>query len=286
MNKQELVKVLDGIRDLPTLPTSYFKISKLLQDVNTPSQEVCRVLESDQAIASKVLRLVNSSFFGFSRRVTQMSQAVRLLGYTTIRNAVLAISVFDSFPSKTSKAFDRRAFWLHTIASAILARQLARRLKIGQEEDAFVAGILHDVGRLVLDQCLPEPFGKIVTFVQVNNVSMLEAERQVLGATHSEIGEYLLDKWRLPTALVEAVALHHTPSNIRSNPQLVSVIHIADHLSRRFQVGNGGDPLVPPIQEFVYGELGISAEELEGVVPKLQEELAASEDVMSLVKWT
>lgn len=286
MKKDDLMRVLDGIRDLPTLPTSYFKISKLLQDVNTPSREVYRVLESDQAVASKVLRLVNSSFFGFSRRVTQISQAVRLLGYTTIRNAVLSISVFDSFPSKTTQFFDRREFWRHTIATAIVSRQLARRLKAGQEDDAFVGGILHDVGKLVLDQCLPEEFRKILAYVQDNNVSMVEAEREVFGATHTEIGEYLLEKWKLPNSLIEVVALHHTPANIRSNPQLVSLVHLGDHLSRRFQVGNGGDPLVPEVHQFVFSELGFTGDDLEAMVPQLQEELASSEDLMSLVKWS
>lgn len=286
MKKDDLMRVLDGIRDLPTLPTSYFKISKLLQDVNTPSREVYRVLESDQAVASKVLRLVNSSFFGFSRRVTQISQAVGLLGYSTIRNAVLSISVVDSFPSKESKLFDRREFWRHTIATAVLSRQLARRLKIGQEDDAFVGGILHDVGKLVLDQCLPNDFRKILAYIQDNDVSMLEAEREVFGATHTEIGEYLLEKWRLPNSLIEVVALHHTPANIRSNPQLVSLVHIGDHLSRRFQVGNGGDRLVPPVHEFVFNELGFTAEDLEAMAPQLKEELESSEDLMSLVKWS
>jgi putative nucleotidyltransferase with HDIG domain len=285
MSKDDLVRVLDNIRDLPTLPTSYFKISKLLQDVNTPAREVSRILESDQAIASKVLRLVNSSFFGFSRRVTQVNQAVMLLGYSTIRNAVLSISVLESFPAKSSLPFDRREFWRHTIGTAIVARQLARLLKIGQEEEAFAGGILHDLGKLVLDQCLPEQFRLILAYVQEKNVSMLEAERQILGCTHAEIGEYLLERWRLPHSLVEAVALHHTPANIRSNPRLVSVVHLGDHLCRRLQIGYGGDPLVPPIHPFVFGELGFTENDLENMVPQLQEDLQNSDDLLSLVKY-
>jgi len=284
MSKEHLVRILDNIRDLPTLPTSYFKISKLLQDVNTPAREVSRVLETDQAIASKVLRLVNSSFFGFSRRVTQVSQAVMLLGYNAIRNAVLSISVFDTFPGTSSQRFDRREFWRHTIATAIVARHLARCLKLGQEDDAFAAGILHDLGKLVVDQCMPEQFRIILECIKDHEVSMFEAERQVLGATHAEIGEYLLEKWRLPHPLVEAVALHHTPHNIRSNPQLVSLVHLGDHISRRLKVGDGGDPLLPAIDPFVNGELGLGAGQLEEMIPQIEAELQSSDDVLALVK--
>lgn len=283
MSKDQLVRILDGIRDLPTLPPVYFKVSKLLQDVDSPAREVSRILESDQAIASKVLRLVNSSFFGFSRRVTQVSQAVVLLGFNAIRNAVLSIAVIDSFPGHAAALFDRREFWRHAIATAIISRQMARRLNVGQEDDAFAAGILHDIGKLVIDQYQPEKFRLILGHVREYSVSMLEAERQVLGVTHAEIGEYLLEKWKLPHALVEVVALHHTPSIIRSNPRLVSIVHLGDHLSRRLQIGNGGDALVPPIHSFAYSELGVSPDDLDELSPQLLVDLQASEDLLSLV---
>lgn len=283
MSKDHLIRVLDSIRDLPTLPTVYFKISKLLQDVDSSAREVSRILESDQAITSKVLRLVNSSFFGFSRRVTQVSQAVVLLGFNAIRNAVLSIAVFDSFPGNSSALFDRREFWRHTIATAIISRQLARRLGIGQEDDAFAGGILHDIGKLVLDKYQPEKFRSILEHVREQNLSMLEAERLVLGATHAEIGEYVLEKWKLPHTLVEAVALHHTPAIIRSNPQLVSIVHLGDHLSRRLKIGHGGDSLVPPVHGFVYTELGFNADDLEKMLPHVLVDLQASDDLLSLV---
>ncbi|RME00315.1 MAG: HDOD domain-containing protein, partial [Calditrichaeota bacterium] len=162
MSKENLTRILDNISDLPTLPTVYMRINRLLQSPDSNVSEIARIIESDQAISSKVLRLVNSSFFGFSRKVTQINHAVVLLGFNAVRNTVLSISVFESFKSSNSGIFDRREFWKHSIATGIIARLLAKELKLGQEEEAFSGGILHDLGKLVLDQHLPKRFARIL----------------------------------------------------------------------------------------------------------------------------
>lgn len=283
MSREQIVRILDGISDLPTLPTVYMRLNRLLQSSKSNTTQIAKIIESDQAIASKVLRLVNSSFFGFSRRVTQISHAVVLLGFNAIRNAVLSISVFESFENNRRSQFDRREFWKHSIATGILARTLAKELKVGNEEEAFSGGILHDLGKLVLDQYLSKKFELVLQASKEQNCTILEAERLVLGTDHCEIGEYLTERWSLPHVLVEMVALHHSPSVIRSNPQLVSVVHLSDVLARRFGIGSGGDPLVPEVDAFALDELSLEPDKLDTLLPVLESHVQESEDLLSLV---
>ncbi len=284
MSREKLVQLLDQVTDLPTLPTVYVKVNALLQSSGANAAQVARIVESDQAIATKVLRLVNSSFFGLSRRVTQISQAIVLLGFNAIRSVVLSISVFESFKGGGSnKRFDRRDFWKHAIATGSIARMLAKELRIGAEEDAFSGGILHDIGKLVLDQVLPGEFEKILTFVDEKGCSMFEAEHRVLGTDHCEIGEYLLEKWNLPPLLIECVALHHSPAIFRSNPQMVSIIHLADIFARRLHIGSGGDNLIPTPDPFALEELELDQDAFLAQEDNVRAVLEQSQDMLALV---
>lgn len=285
MSREQIVRILDGISDLPTLPDVYMRINRMLQSPKTSSTAIAKIIEADPAISSKVLRLVNSSFFGFSRRVTQISHAVVLLGFNTIRNAVLSISVFESFAGDSAIGFDRREFWRHSIITAIIARALARELGIGQEEEAFSGGILHDLGKLVLDQYMPKKFALVLQIRKEQQSSMLEAERMVLGTDHCEIGEYLMERWSLPHMLIEMVALHHSPSVIRSNPQLVCLVHIGDVLAKRIAGPNtDGESTIREIDPFALDELNLPNDRLETFVQQIVPLIAEADDLVSLVK--
>ncbi|MCA9730971.1 HDOD domain-containing protein [candidate division KSB1 bacterium] len=283
MSQEKLAELLDGISELPTLPTVYIKINRLLQSSQSNASQISRIIESDQAISSKVLRLVNSSFFGFSRKITQINQAVVLLGFNAIRSAVLSISVLESFQSTKNSIFDRQKFWEHSIAVGSIARHLAKELRVGMDEEAFSCGILHDIGKLVLDQVLPEKFKQILETVEQRQCTILEAERLVIETDHCEIGEYLLEHWSLPHMLVESVALHHSPSILRSNPQMVSLVHLADILARKLEIGYGGDPYTHEIHPFALEELDIVPDDLEELIAHIGEKLKESADLLALV---
>ncbi len=283
MSKEKLVQLLDEVTDLPTLPTVYVKINSLLQSSQANAARVARIVEADQAIATKVLRLVNSSYFGLSRQVTQINQAVVLLGFNAIRSVVLSVSVFESFKGDGNTRFDRREFWKHAIATGVIARRLAKDLRIGAEEDAFSGGILHDVGKLVLDQVLPSEFNAILEYVDQNGCSIIEAEHRILGTDHCEVGEYLLEKWNLPPLLIECVALHHSPAIFRSNPQMVSVIHLADIFARHLHIGSGGDNMIPTPDPFALDELEIDMDDFLAEEENIQTVLEQSQDMLALV---
>jgi HD-like signal output (HDOD) protein len=283
MKTDNIIRMLDRITDLPTLPTIYTKVNELIQSERASADEIAMVIESDQAISVKILRLVNSSFFGFSRKITKVQQAVVLLGFNTVRNAVLSISVFDSLKSNGESQFDRRAFWKHSIATGVIATSVGRNLGLSQTDEAFPAGVLHDLGKLFLDSYLPQYFNRILKVTQEKGIFIRQAERDVIGICHTELGEYLMERWKLPHVLVEAVALHHSPTIIRSNPQLVALTHIGDALARRLGIGSGGDPLVPEINPFALEELNLTEDDLEAQLPLIEMEMQNSREIFDLV---
>ena len=263
----EMLNVLDGVNDLPTLPTIYAQVSQIMQDPKSSVADVARVIEKDQAITSKILRVVNSSFFGFSRQIATIRQAVVLLGYNTIRNTVLSVSVFQSFASAGHGEFDMKEFWKHAIATGVLATYLDKALHTGFQEETFVAGLLHDIGKIILNRYFKEKFEEALTYARTNQETFYDSERAVIGFSHDEVGEYLADRWQLPYSLVEAVALHHQPANIRSNPKLVALTHLANIFAHRLRYGFSGDYRDPEIDTFALEELGIQKE----AIPELQQ---------------
>ncbi len=283
MDMNQVRRTLEGVTDLPTLPTVYSKVAALVNDPRTTAAQVAKVVETDQAISSKVLRLVNSSFFGFSRRISSIQQAVVLLGYNTIRNTVLSVSIVKVFGENASNLFDLKGFWKHSIGTALLAKLLDRHLNLEQGEESFAAGVLHDLGKLVLSKYFPEELDSALQVAQQEQIPLFEAERKVMGVSHAEVGEYLADRWNLPYGLVESIALHHSPGVLRSNPKLVSLIHVSNIFAREMQLGFNGDFEIPEVDPVVYDELDTTEDDINGYYIQMKEEVAENSDIFNIL---
>ncbi len=279
----EIIKVLDQVEDLPTLPSVYMRISTLIKNPKTSVSDVSRVIETDPAFTTKILRLVNSSFFGFNRQVVSIHQAVVLLGFNTIRNSILSVSVFDLFSGGSNKEFDLRQFWKHAITCGVLSTLLDNKLRSGYNNETFVAGLLHDIGKIILSRYFASDFLKALQFAQQQQVSFYEGERSTLGFSHDEIGEYMAEKWQLPFSLVETVALHHQPGNLRSNPKLVCLVHLADVLAYQLRFGSTLQLKDPTIDAFVLGELDIKENSLPDFLQEMQQVLEQSQGLFSMI---
>jgi len=280
----EMLNVLDRVEDLPTLPTIYAQVSQIMEDPKTSVADVARVIEKDQAITTKILRVVNSSFFGFSRQISTIRQAVVLLGYNTIRNTVLSVSVFQSFVTVPGGEFDMRQFWKHAIATGVLATYLDKTLNTGFQEETFVAGLLHDIGKIILNRYFQDKFEEALQYAKSNQETFYDSERAVIGFSHDEVGEYLADRWQLPYSLVEAVALHHQPGNIRSNPKLVALTHLANVFAHKLHFGFSGDYRDPEISPFALEELGLQQEALPEMLKLGHEILEESGALFGLIE--
>ena len=253
---------IDSIEDLPTLPSVYAEVERLCQNPDVDAVELNEVIQSDPSITLKLLRLANSAFFGFSRKVTSVKDAVSLLGNQTVKNAVLSISIFEAAKDqKTTAGLDRKGFWQHSAGVGSIVRFLAGKLQIEREE-GFTAGILHDIGKIILDGLFPEYYAPVLKAVAQKNILILQAEEEELGLLHTLVGQELAEAWQIPDSLVQGIAHHHSPEASQIDPELASLVHIGDVLCRNAGVGSGGDDLVPVLNEHATQRLGISPDQI------------------------
>lgn len=226
---------LDRVRELPTLPSVVLEMNQLLQDVDTPLTSVTGTLEKDQAIVSKLLQLVNSAFYGFRSRISSIENAVVLLGFNTVRNAVLSISVIEAFKGSDAESdWDLEDFWRHSLTVAVLSKFIARETKAEEPDAFFVGGLIHDIGKLVMNFYLPELFLDIRGHMTRERLDFYSAEKAVAAVRHTQVGAYLTRRWQFPTELTEAVKFHHTDRSETSGLTHSEVIRAADHITHCF----------------------------------------------------
>ena len=265
--QQRVRRLVDRIQGLPTLPSMLHSINQMILNPRTSAKEVAQLISSDPALTSKVLRIVNSSFYGFPNRIGTITHAIVILGFNTIKSIVLSSTIFDVF-KRTPKPgdFDRTEFWKHSIGCGAAAKVLGQRLNYPMLEELFIAGLLHDVGKIVLDQFLPEQFRETLGIVRGRNVLIVEAEAEVFGVTHADIGSWLFEKWNLSKGLVQTTRCHHNPALAGDEQKLAEIIHVADILTRAIRFGNGGDDKIPPLSDAAWKSLGLREAELDDLL--------------------
>lgn len=229
MEANIILKKLDQIEDLPTLPAIAMEVNKMLLDEDTTINKLSDTIEKDQAMVSKLLKLVNSAFFGLGGKISNIAHAVVVLGFNTIRNAVVSTSIIDAFSIKEDlNGFDITDFWKHSLAVAVTSKSLAEKTGIRSADDCFVGGLLHDMGKMVLLQHFRDLFQEVWRAVKENNQSFYEAEKIQIQIDHAQIGGYLARKWQLPMALVDTIRNHHDVKPNVNDPSLSMTVHAAD----------------------------------------------------------
>ena len=195
---------------LPSLPSIAMEVLDLAQREEVDIAEIARVISKDAALSGKILRTVNSSFYGRSQSVSQVSQALVILGLQAVKTLVLGFSLVSNLSKSRAKGFKHLDYWKRSIYAATAARTLAARAQVVQAEECFLAGLLQDIGMLVLDLVLKDDYGKINESVQTH-VQLVEAEKAALGATHADVSGYLAEQWKLPPVLTTPMKFHHDP---------------------------------------------------------------------------
>ena len=230
---ESLKNLVTRIETLPSLPSLYMEVIEELQSPDASIQKLGEIISKDLAMTAKILQLVNSSFFGFSRHISNPAFAVNLLGLETIKALVLTIGVFSRFEEMELNGFSLDSLWSHSRNVGAAARRISleEKVDVNVTDDALMAGMLHDVGKLVLAAKVPETYSTVLSVASEERISLWKAEYEILGTSHAEMGAYLLGLWGLPGSLVEALAYHHCPErSLDRKFSPLTAVHIADSL--------------------------------------------------------
>ncbi|MDA8141785.1 MAG: HDOD domain-containing protein [Desulfobacteraceae bacterium] len=226
-----MMRYLETIQELPTLSSVAIKVNSMLQDADVTARDLSDVIEKDQAMVAKLLKLVNSSFFGFSSKVSNIAHSIMILGFNTVYNAILSMAVIDALGAKNRiNGLDMAGFWRHAISVAVVSKYLSQGLEGQLQEKAFTAGILHDIGKVVMARYFTERFSTLWEVITLQEISFVKAERQHFPMGHDAMGAFLSRCWNLPEELSTAVAQHHHPEILPRPCVLALVVNAADAL--------------------------------------------------------
>ena len=230
-------------------------------------------IEKDPDLTARLLRLGNSSFYGFSTRLATVTEAISLIGIQQVQDLIFASSIVEQFAGVSSEFVNMESFWRHSLACGIGARLLAMERRLPKPDKFFVAGLLHDVGRLVLFGQAPQAAQQVFQLYRREHLLLREAEVRVLGYDHQQIAETLLQLWKFPLNLVQAVAYHHQPMSTGIAREEAAVVHLSDHLVNAMQIGSSGERHVPPLNAKAWETLNFSPEILSTIVSGIDEQL-------------
>jgi putative nucleotidyltransferase with HDIG domain len=236
-------------------------------DPNTTSEDMGKLISSDPSITVKILKVVNSPYYGFPSRITTISHAIVILGFNTVKSIVMSVSVFSSFNTTGSEGgLNLEKFWEHSISVGACTEVMAKTSGFSAPEEFFICGLLHDVGKIIFLQNLEEEYAAVIAEAKTRKIPLRQAEEELLGFTHADVGAYLLDQWKLSKTFVAAVRFHHNPALAGDEAKLAAIVHVGDVLARCLCLGNGGDPYVPAIAESAWDILKMDEAQLPSIL--------------------
>ena len=267
------------------------KLLQVVSDSHSDATDLADVISKDQALSAKVLKLVNSAFYGFSNKVTTINRGVVVLGYNAVKSLTLGISVFDTASSMKGeeKGFDVTAFWEHSIAVGAGARLLSRLIKYKVPEEAFIAGLLHDIGKNVLNLYIAEDFLKAVRMSAEEGIPLLKAEMKIIGVDHEMAGEYLAERWKLPYPLRMAISKHHNPplndKNIDQDIlKLMCIVNLSNTLCKMKNIGFSGNSYIGKKDEEVLRWMNIKEGDIERFFLEIEGEVHRTKEFFGILE--
>jgi len=264
----ELIKKLSAaVEKMPAFPKSVQRILELSRDINCQPKELVMVIEKDPVMTMKLLRLLNSAFYSFPRQITSVNQSVVYLGLNTIKNMAITFTAMGVLPEKNSAGFDIQSYLLHSLTTATLTRMICQ--KFGGEDtvdpaDCYIAGLLHDFGKVVFAQFMPIEFKDALALSSEQSISLHAAEKQIIGADHSLVGAMLVGKWQFPESLADTIRHHHSEDLPKNTVQ--RCLFVADQISKKLSMGNSGNLLVEQLPPDLLEYFG---DDLDGIIARL-----------------
>jgi HD-like signal output (HDOD) protein len=290
MSPEQIESLLNNIGELPTLPSIATAIMEKTLEANVSARQIAEMVEKDQALALKVLKVANSPFYRRIKEISTIRGAVVLLGFNVLKSIVLSISVLNLFNSKDRHALDFYKFWQHSIACAVCAKSIAGKILPASAEDAFIAGLLHDLGKVIADQliCKKGEYREVVEAMDHAGADILDIEQEIVGIDHAAIGKYLMERWNLPSHLSKAVGYHHSLVDITDDgttKSLCAIVHVADMVTNHLGIGTTQTQTQTGfVDPSLLNQLGITSHDIQEISIDLQDSISSISEQLGIPK--
>jgi HD-like signal output (HDOD) protein len=276
----QLKNLIMTIRDLPAMPHVASKVLELSSDPDTSASLLQQVIADDQAMTARILKIANSAMYACSRRIKTLSEAIVMLGFNSIRSLVVTSAARNLYSSGAARmGLKERLLWEHSIGCAFACRLMVQGRKPALTEEAFLAGLMHDIGKLVLNLQLPDQFEEIVQIVYNENRDFHETEQEILGFDHARVGALLVNKWKLSPVLEEVIGQHHVPESLTLDRPLLLYLDLANQMCQKYGIGFQEQPDLDLCSTPANAILGFTESEFAEVARKLQQTLEVEMEV-------
>ncbi len=259
--KHEIKKQLAQIEELPTLSLVAQKVISLTKDPKSSAADLQKVIKADTALTAKVLKIVNSAYYGFPSSITSISQAIVILGFKTVRNLAMSVSILENVFKNATGYED---IWEHSVVTAITSQTVAEKFKYINVEEVFIAGIIHDIGKIILSTYFPETMKEVLEYSSDHSITFYEAEKQILDTNHALIGGWLLRRWEFPQSLINAIKYHHSFNKILED-DIVKYVYFGDIVARLMGYSSG-DNVVSTIDFEIWKKSGLTVSILRDII--------------------
>ena len=275
MTEQELEQ---NINDIPPLPVAVTEAMRLLDAEEVDFAKLQAAIAKDAGLSSRILSVANSPFYGMDGKISSIKESCVILGTHTLRNIVIAAGMIGRFPPTAGNLFDLKELWRHSYGTGMAARLLSVYCGVDQEK-AFTAGLLHDIGKMVLDVYFQQDYLQVMQYREQADCLLSEAEKHVLGFDHSTVGRMITRRWNLPEEIINAIQGHHQLNN-NNDDALSAVVHVADIVSRALDIGDAGDTMIPELDETVMQSLGLTFEHIQNDLYKIESAVESASDIL------
>ncbi|MDQ7816637.1 MAG: HDOD domain-containing protein [Melioribacteraceae bacterium] len=263
-------KILNSINNLPTLTTIYNQLSEAIDDEYASNQRISQLISSDQATSLKILKVANSPLFGIQGKIESINQALLFLGHTEVKNILSTLSIVKQFNTRgDSHGLRPVDLWAHSIGVGIISRNLALISGHKKVDNYFLAGILHDIGKLIFLEFVSKEYMFAVEFAENENIPIKDAEKEILKIDHTQAGQLLAEKWKMPQYIQDVIQYHHSAQTPKGSSHLLSTVHISNIMARIMRLGFSGDNLVPQPNMMVWDEVEIEKGDLISLQEKI-----------------
>lgn len=266
----DAASLVENATEFAILPTVYFKVDEAINDPCKSNHHLSQIINEDTVLAAKLLRIANSALFNFPSKIDTISRAITVIGTQQLRDMVLSCSVIKTFNHLPADLVDMDSFWRHSMATAVAARLLATYCKEPNVERYFVAGLLHDIGQLVLFSEIPDLICEVIQKTLSMQLLLQDVELEMVGFTHADVGALLMNAWKLPECLGEAVGYHHSPASIQTERKEVAIVHVADLMTTALQFGRSGEFYAPELDIDAWESFGLSPTVIPLIIQQLE----------------